>query len=181
MTLPAKSKLLDDDALVRAQRAHGLDAEAAADHAIRADVAAECANALLLQLVHGAFVVAASGEQPLLAFEDDREVGRQGGACLAFGRARHAEHHAQSPAVARSRAGEAQADAAAVRPRAAVALELGVLPVQIEVERAADSRAQKAVATRQAACRALAGRAGIGWAGVGVALLQRRAALQRMT
>src|SRR5687767_12620871 len=60
----------DHDACRGVQIVRGLGAEAARDHAIGADFAAERADTFLLQLIHRALVIAASGEEPLLAFED---------------------------------------------------------------------------------------------------------------
>ncbi len=153
----SKVEAADHDALFRAQGADGLDAEAAADHPIGAGIAAECANALLLQLIHGAFVIAASREHPFLALEDDREIRREGTTRGALRRAGHAEDDSQASAVAPYGAREAQANAAAVRALAAVTFELGVLPVQIEVERAANFRAQITIACREATNLSLRG------------------------
>src|SRR4029077_4371486 len=105
----------------------------------------------LFQFVHRAVILAARGKQPFLALEDDGEIGRQGAAGEPFVHRSHAEHQAPAPPLRVPRAGEAYTQPAAVRPRAAVALDLGVAPVDVEVHRAADAGAQITVATRQTA------------------------------
>src|SRR5262249_28250643 len=83
---------VDDDRLVRGERADGIDAEAARQHAIRASGAAECADALLLQRIDGASVLTARREEALLAFEDHREIRGQRFARRAFTGRADAEH-----------------------------------------------------------------------------------------
>src|SRR5207302_211633 len=84
---------------------------------------------------------AARGEHPLLALEDHGEIGRQRAPRAPLVHRSHAEHQAQAPPVRVARAGEAHPQAAAVRTRTALALDLGVVPVAVEVQRAACARA----------------------------------------
>jgi len=98
-------------------------------------------------------IVPARGKQAVLALEDHREVGRQLAPGAAFVHGGDAEYQPQAPSVGVPRAGKAHPQTAAIGPRTAVALELGVAPVDVKVERAADARAQIAVATGQTAGR----------------------------
>src|ERR1700724_1971405 len=135
-------------------------AEAARDDTPGAQRSAECAEPFLSQFVHRAVILAARGKQPLLALEDHGEIGRQSTPGAPFMHRSHAEHQAQAPPIRVPGAGEAHTQPAAVRTRTAVALDLGVAPVEVEVQRAADAGAQITVAGRQTARRGAARRRG---------------------
>src|SRR5580704_12345260 len=149
-------KAADEDACIAVERARRSDAEAARHDAPGALRPAERAEALLPELVHRAVLCAARGEQALFAFEDHGEVGRQGVPARSLLHRADAEHQAQAPAVGMLRAGEAHTHTAAIRARAALAFDLGVAPVDIQIHRAADARAQVTIAAWQAAARCAA-------------------------
>src|ERR1700685_1463655 len=138
---------------VAVERNGGRDAEATGDDAPGALGTAQSPDALLLEIVDRAAIVAARGEQALLALEDHREVGRQIMPGVPFLHRPDTEHHPQAMPVGVWRTCEAHAQAAAARARAAVAFELAIVPVDVEVHGAADDRAQVAVTGGQAAVR----------------------------
>src|SRR5262249_35784030 len=71
----------------------------------------------------------------------------------------HAEHQPRAPPIPVWRPRETDARATAIGARPAVALDLGVTPVEIEVERAANAGAQVTIAGGQAPVRACGARA----------------------
>src|SRR5581483_4060288 len=157
---PGKIEAADQDAflgIVLFECVDRSDAEAARDDAVRANRSAEGSKSLLRELIHRALVLASCGEQPLLALEDDREVGGKGVARLAFGGLADAEHHPQAPPIRAQRPGKADPDPTAIGASTAIALELGVVKVHIEAQSAADPRAQITVAAGEAAVRRLCG------------------------
>src|ERR1700730_10472005 len=150
----------DQNPRIAVERAGRRGAEAARDDTPGAQRSAESAEPLLPQFVHRAVILAARGKQPLLALEDHGEIGRQSTSGAPFVHRSYAEHQAQAPPIRVPRAGEAHTQPAAVRTRTAVALDLGIAPVEVEVHRAADAGAQITVAGRQAARCGAAGRRG---------------------
>src|SRR6516162_11452372 len=118
----------DENTRVAVERARRRNAEAARDDPPGALRAAECADAFLPQLIHRAMIGTTGGEQPFLAFEDHRQIGRQVVAGAPLMHRTHAEHQPHAAPIAVRRAGEADAHAAAVRTRAAIALDLGIAP-----------------------------------------------------
>src|SRR5215469_14429849 len=140
----------DENPRIAVERAGRRNAEAARDDPPRALRSAERTDAFLPQIVHRAVIGAAGGEQPFLAFEDYRQIGRQIVAGAPLMHRTHAEHEPHAAAVAVRGAGEADTHAAAVGTRAALALDLGIAPIDVEIERAAYAGSQVAVAARQA-------------------------------
>src|ERR1700685_3597535 len=116
---------------VAVERNGGRDAEATGDDAPGALGTAQSPDALLLEIVDRAAIVAARGEQALLALEDHREVGRQLMPGAPFLHRPDPEHPAPARPVCVRRTCEAHAQAAAARARAAVAFELGVVQVDV--------------------------------------------------
>jgi hypothetical protein len=94
-------------------------------------------------------IVAARREQAILALEDHGKVGGQGVPGAALMHRVDAEHQSQPPPVRMRRPGKGDAQAAAVRARSPLALQLGVVPVDVEVHGAPDARAQIPIAGRQ--------------------------------
>src|ERR1700681_3717070 len=96
-------------------------------------------------------ILAARCKQPLLALENHGEIGGQVAASAPLLYRVDTEHHPQAPPIGVLRSGEAHAQAAAVRTQAALAFDLGVVPVNVQVQGSADAGAQVAVAGRQTA------------------------------
>src|SRR5688572_25976997 len=92
-----KIEARDEHALAAGQAGCGSQAEAAADDAVHGARVAERTHAVLLELVDRALVVTQCREDPLLALEQERDVGAQRLAAAAFAHARDAEHDAQTP------------------------------------------------------------------------------------
>src|SRR5262249_5584337 len=96
--------------------------------------------------------ISARRKQTLLAFENYCEIRGQSIATATFGGIGNTEHHAHSPSISMKRARETEPDTGAIGPHRAFAFELGVLPVDVEIQRAANTRTQETIAARQAAC-----------------------------
>src|SRR6185312_16106228 len=109
----------------------------------------EIPHPLLSEPIDGASVLAPGCEHALLALEDDRQVRRQGTAAAALSCAAHAEHHPQAPAIRALRARKAHPDPAVVGARTALELHLRVVPVEVEIDRAADLGPQETAARAQ--------------------------------
>ena len=151
-----KIEAREEYAFTAREAARGSEAEPTRDDAVCGAVAAQALDTVLRQRIHGAFVITLRGENPLLAFEQQRDIGAQGLAAPAFAYTGDAEHQPDASAVAAIRPGDAHAHAIAPvvlagRPGPAGAFHVGVLPVEVEVHRATHTRAQVALATGETA------------------------------
>src|SRR6185436_16663841 len=142
-----KVEVGENDAFVLEQASRRAEAEAARRHAVDRVPGTQGFHAFLRKRIHSAFVVVLRREDSPFSFEENRHVGAQPIAWRTLGHARDAEHQADAMAIAAGRAADADAHAVADvvlsrRQGTALALHLGVLPVQVEVERSAHARAQ---------------------------------------
>src|SRR3954462_2642157 len=106
------------------------EAEAAGRHAVHGRAGSERFDTLLLQRIDGALVFALRGKDALLAFEQQRDVGAQRRAVLAFADVSDSENHADAAPVPALRPADADAQALAAifprRPRTAFALHFRI-------------------------------------------------------
>src|ERR1019366_9446803 len=97
-----------------------------------------------------ASIVATCRIKLALAFEDHRDVRRHAMAAAHAMDPGDAEHEPQPATLAQPGPGKSQTNASLIRPRTAIALQIAILPVDVEVVRAAQARAQVAIVSRQA-------------------------------
>jgi len=133
----------------------GCDTESACSDPVASDMATQGPKPLLFEFVRGALVVTAGCEHALFTLKDHCQVRGQFAALFAFGGFCYAKHHSQASPVRAGRACETDPDAAAIRARTAIAFQLSIVQIDIELQRAADARAQIALAAREAAMSVL--------------------------
>src|SRR5579864_5313613 len=143
----------DENVLGLIQRARRRHAEATRDDPVETRFARRVGQPLLSECIDGAVPLAAGGIEAFRAFDDHGEVGGKLASAAPLERRPHPKHHAQPLAVRALRARETYADTAAIRTRSAVALDLGVAPVDVEIQGAANPRPQIAIAAGQATRR----------------------------
>src|SRR5215831_3092793 len=139
------------DALLAGKAGGRTEAETACHHSVYRAPGTQRLDALLRQRIHGALVVALRREDAFLSFKQDGHVGRQSLSAASFRDLRNAEYQPYAMSVAARGSTDAHADPVAGRPGAAFALHLGVLPVEVEIQCAANASSQVAATHRKAA------------------------------